>query len=114
VQMPEVRSGCVRGFAQGPGFLRVVTNGRIFEPASTVAQALLFVDALASRPNCVVIGPRQGHWEIFRRLCSDGNLRGKIVADAVHAAVAIESGCEWVTADTDFARFGPSLRWEHL
>ena len=36
------------------------------------------------------------------------------VADAVHAALAIESGCEWVTADTDFARFAPSLRWMHL
>jgi predicted nucleic acid-binding protein len=37
-----------------------------------------------------------------------------MVADAAHAAVAIESGCEWVTADTDFARFSPLLRWKHL
>jgi predicted nucleic acid-binding protein len=36
------------------------------------------------------------------------------VADAVHAAVAIENGCEWVTADTDFSRFVPPLRWMRL
>ena len=26
------------------------------------------------------------------------------------AALAIESGCEWITADRDFSRF-PGLRW---
>jgi hypothetical protein len=41
-------------------------------------------------------------------------LRGKLIADAAHAALAIETGCEWITADTDFARFAPLLRWRHL
>lgn len=96
------------------GFLRVVTNPRIFLPASTMAQAFEFVDALTIMPGCVLIRPAARHWNIFRRLCEAGNLKGKIVADAAHAAVAIESGCEWVTADTDFARFAPLLRWQHL
>ena len=61
-----------------------------------------------------MIRPGPEHWAIFRQLCESGRLKGKIVADAVHAAVAIESGCEWVTADTDFARFAPLLRWKHL
>jgi hypothetical protein len=39
---------------------------------------------------------------------------GKIVADSVQAGLAIESGCEWVTADTDSARFAPLLRWRLL
>ena len=30
--------------------------------------------------------------------------------DAWLAALAIESGCEWVTTDRDYARF-PGLRW---
>jgi predicted nucleic acid-binding protein len=34
------------------------------------------------------------------------------VADAYLAALAIESGSEWVTTDGDFARF-PGLRWTH-
>jgi toxin-antitoxin system PIN domain toxin len=96
------------------GFLRVATNSRIFDPPSTMAQALEFVDALTALPGCVLIRPGVSHWKIFRRLCEAGTLKGKIVADAAHAALAIESGCEWVSADTDFARFAPLLRWRHL
>jgi uncharacterized protein len=96
------------------GFFRIVTNRRIFDPPSTMQQALRFIDALLARPTCSLIRLGPSHWSIFRRLCEEGNLKGKIVADAVHAALAIESGCEWVTADTDFARFAPALRWRHL
>ena len=96
------------------GFLRVVTNPRIFAPPSTAKQAIEFLDALLSRPTCVLIRAGSGHWSIFRRLCEQQKLHGKLVAGAVHAALAIESGCEWVSADTDFARFAPPLRWRHL
>lgn len=96
------------------GFVRVVTNARIFEPASTSEQAFRFLDALLKRPNCCVLRPGAGHWGIFRQLCEEKKLRGKLVADAAHAALAIETGCEWVSADTDFARFAPELRWQHL
>jgi len=96
------------------GFVRVVTNARIFEPPSTIEQAFRFIDALAGVPGCLMIRPGPGHWSIFRKLCEDGRVRGKQVTDAVHAALAIESGCEWVSADTDFGRFVPRLRWQHL
>ena len=36
--------------------------------------------------------------------------KGNLVADAYLAAVAIESGCELVSLDRDFARF-PGLKW---
>src|SRR5947208_11710821 len=87
------------------GFVRVVTNPRIFDPASTTEQAFRFLDALLTRPTCCVLRPGPSHWSIFRHLCQHTNVRGKLVADAVHAAVAVESGCAWVTADTDLARF---------
>ena len=96
------------------GFVRVVTNPRIFDPPSTPQQAFQFLDALLVLPGCSVIRAGANHWTIFRELCETRALKGKIVADAVHAAIAIESGCEWVTADSDFARFAPSLRWQHL
>lgn len=96
------------------GFLRVVTNPRIFDPPSSLFQAFQFIDALLRRPECSLVRPGASHWEIFRQLCEGGKVKGKLVADAAHAAVAIESGCEWVTADTDFARFSPPLRWRHL
>jgi predicted nucleic acid-binding protein len=92
----------------------VVTNPRIFDPPSTIRDGLQFVDGLLARPNCSLIRPGPQHWSIFRGLCEDRNLKSKIVADAAHAALAIESGCEWVTAHTDFARFAPPLRWRHF
>jgi len=96
------------------GFIRVATNPRIFDPPSTMGQVVQFLDALLARPTCSLVRPGPRHWRIFRELCDAANVRGKLVADAVHAALAIESGCEWVTADTDFARFAPPLRWIHL
>ena len=96
------------------GFVRVATNPRIFDPPSTVAQAFRFLDALLARPTCSLIRPGPRHWRIFRELCEHSGMHGKLVADAVHAALAIESGCEWVTADTDFSRFAPPLRWLRL
>ena len=96
------------------GFIRIVTNPRIFDPPSSTNQVFRFVDTLIERPGCCMIRPGPGHWAIFRQLCEAGKLRGKIVTDAAHAALAIESGCEWVSADTDFARFVPALRWRHL
>lgn len=96
------------------GFLRIVTNPRIFDPPSTAEQAFQFMDALIQRPGCCLLRPGPSHWSIFRQLCEASKVRGKLVADAAHAALAIESGCEWITADTDFARFAPPLRWRHL
>ncbi|MBV8845469.1 MAG: PIN domain-containing protein [Bryobacterales bacterium] len=96
------------------GFLRVVTNPKIFLPPSSVERALEFIDALLRSPGCHLIRPGALHWSICRELCVRANIRGSLIADAVDAALAIESGCEWVTADTDFARFSPPLRWRHL
>lgn len=55
-------------------------------------------------------GPR--HWQILLSLCRAANATDKLVADAFHAATALEHGCEWVTADADFGRFA-GLRWSH-
>jgi predicted nucleic acid-binding protein len=45
-------------------------------------------------------------------LCKAVNARGNLITDAYLAAIAIESDCEWVTADRDYALF-PGLRWKH-
>jgi uncharacterized protein len=92
------------------GFVRVVTNPRIFVQPSTLDEALAFVDELRRRPTCHLFRPGPRHWDIFANLCRRAGATGGLVADAYHAAVAIEHGCEWVTNDTDFARF-PGLRW---
>lgn len=94
------------------GFLRIVTHPRIFQQPSPLKSALAFAAALRDRPNCVVVAPGNRHWEIFTRLCRETDAKGNLIADAYLAALAIESGSEWITTDRDYARF-PGLRWRH-
>jgi predicted nucleic acid-binding protein len=37
---------------------------------------------------------------------------GNLIPDVWFAALAIESGCEWITTDRDYESF-PGLRWRH-
>jgi toxin-antitoxin system PIN domain toxin len=93
-------------------FIRIVTHPRVFSPPSSTGQALMFVRELRSQPNCVVVMPGARHWEIFCRLCKEADVKGNLVPDAYLAALAIESGSEWITTDQDYSRF-PSLRFRH-
>ena len=94
------------------GFLRVVTHRKVFKMPTPLDQALGFLDELRAQPGCHLIRPGPRHWAIFVDLCRSARATDKLVADAFHAAVAIEHGCEWITADGDFARFR-GLRWQH-
>lgn len=94
------------------GFVRVVTHPRVFAPPTPIERALDFVEALREQENAVVIAPGPRHWGIFTRLCADTDAKGNLVPDAYLAALAIESGSEWVTTDRHYARFG-ELRWRH-
>jgi toxin-antitoxin system PIN domain toxin len=94
------------------GFLRVVTHPRIFAGPTPLDVALEFVAALRRQPNAVPVEPGLRHWEIFTQLCLGSEVTGNLVPDAYLAALAIESGSEWITTDRDYARF-PGLRWRH-
>jgi len=92
------------------GFLRIVTHPKIFSPPSALSDALEFVANLRQQENCKVVVPGERHWEIFQKLCQTSNARGNLIPDAYHAALAIETGCEWITADRGFGRY-EGLRW---
>lgn len=92
--------------------VRIVTNPRVFRRPSTLDEAFEFVDELVRRPQARIVGPGPDHLSIFEELCRQASATAKLVADAQHAAVAIEHGCTLVTTDADFDRF-PSLRWQH-
>jgi uncharacterized protein len=94
------------------GFLRIVTHPGVFNPPSSTAKALAFVEELRDQPTCTVINPGARHWEIFCRLCKAADIKGNLIPDAFLAALAIESGSEWVTTDRDYHRF-PGLRVRH-
>lgn len=92
------------------GFLRVVTNHRIYNQPSTLEKALEFCDSVLAAPASVGVRPSAHHWSIFRRLCRAVRATSNIVPDAYHAALAIDHGATWVTNDHGFGRF-PGLRW---
>jgi hypothetical protein len=93
-------------------FLRIVTHPAVFKPPSPMPSALEFAEAVREAPNAVRIAPGERHWTIFTGLCRSTGVKGNLVPDAFLAALAIESGCEWVTTDRDFSRF-PGLHWRH-
>ena len=90
--------------------LRIVTHPGIFTPPTPLDGALSFLSGLLVQEQAVVVSPGPRHWDIFSRLCRETDARGNLVTDAYFAALAIESGCEWITNDGDFARF-PGLTW---
>ena len=94
------------------GFIRTVTNPRIFDPSSTLDRSLAFVPSLSQRPPARIVDPGPDHLDIFERLCRQSGATGKLVPDAQHAVVAVEHGCTMVSTDSDFSRF-PGLRWRH-
>jgi len=92
------------------GFLRIVTHPKIFNPPSTLHDALEFAEQIRNRPNCIIVSPQERHWDIFTNLCRQSNAKGNLIPDAYHAALVIETGSEWITTDHDFSQFS-GLRW---
>ena len=92
------------------GTVRILTHPRVFAKPTPLARALEQVATLRAADGVVRVAPTPRHWEVFEQLCRVADARGNLVADAAHAAVAIEHGALWVTLDRDFARF-PGLRW---
>lgn len=93
-------------------FVRIVTNTKLWDEATTLEDALEFIERLRARGNARPLTHGAASWAIFATLCRAARARGKLVADAYHAALALEHGCEFVTADGDFARFA-GLRHRH-
>jgi toxin-antitoxin system PIN domain toxin len=92
------------------GVVRICTHRRVFAHPSALPETLTFCRALLEQPNATVVEPRDRHWTIFEDLCRGAKATGNLIQDAWFAALAIESGCEWITTDGDYARF-PALRW---
>jgi uncharacterized protein len=59
-----------------------------------------------------LLAPGSRHWHIFTALSRRTGARGNLVPDTYLAALAIETGSEWVTTDGDYRRF-EGLRVRH-
>jgi len=93
-------------------FIRIVTNPQVFNEPTPLDEAVTAAQRLRMQPNCMLVSPGTMQWDIFVGLCRATGAKGNLVADAHLAALAIESGAEWITTDRDFSRF-PGLRWRH-
>jgi toxin-antitoxin system PIN domain toxin len=91
--------------------VRLATHPRVYRSPSRLDDALTFARVLLEQPHCTVVTPGARHFSIFEGLCQRAVVSGNLVQDAWFAALAMESGCEWITTDGDFARFR-GLRWQ--
>lgn len=94
------------------GFLRLVTNPRIFERPATAAEAWAQVLAWLDCEPAWIPEPGPRHADRLGELLAVPGVRGNLIPDAHLAALAIEHGLVLCSTDGDFGRF-PGLRWEN-
>lgn len=94
------------------GFIRLVTNPRIFGAPSTLDGALGFVDALLAAPATVQPALSERLGGLLGEVCRTAGATADRVPDAYLAAIALDLDAELVTTDRGFARYS-GLRWRH-
>ncbi|MGA2712893.1 MAG: TA system VapC family ribonuclease toxin [Bryobacteraceae bacterium] len=94
------------------GFVRVVTNPRIFERPATITRAWRQVEAWLSCNNVWIPHASVEHNAVLGGLLRDLGGGPNLIPDAHLAALAIEHGLTLYSSDGDFARF-QGLRWSN-
>jgi toxin-antitoxin system PIN domain toxin len=94
------------------GFLRLVTNPRVFERPESMRAAWDQVLEWLGCDAAWIPSPTERHGEVLGRLLGLSGVRANLVPDAHLAALAIEHGLALASTDGDFARF-PGLRFEN-
>lgn len=110
-------SRCLRELAEGRAawsipwpcvheFLSIVTHPQIYQPPSTLQQALDQVECWFESPTVAMLAETEGYWQELRRLLDRARVAGPKIHDARIAALCRLHGVRalW-TADRDFNRF---------
>jgi toxin-antitoxin system PIN domain toxin len=91
-------------------FIAIVTHPAIYKPASTLSEALGFVDSLLASPQLHLLAESPGYFEKLRDLATTARLKGPRIHDARIAALCLHHGVrELWSADRDFSTF-PQLK----
>jgi uncharacterized protein len=91
-------------------FIGIVTHPSIYKPASTLSEALRFVDALLASPQLHLVSESPGYFEKLREISVAAKLKGPRIHDARIAALCLHHGVnELWSADRDFSAF-PQLK----
>ena len=87
------------------GFVRLVTNRRVFGAPLPVAVALDNVQQWLDRPNVALLTPTDRHWPVLSEMLRASGAGADLTTDAHIAAYAIEHAGTLCTNDGDFNRF---------
>jgi toxin-antitoxin system PIN domain toxin len=91
-------------------FLAVVTHPRIYDPPSSVENAMSAIRAVTDLPNVSVLGESTRHLETLASLTASGRVVGPKIHDARIAAICLDHGVnELWTVDRDYSWF-PQLQ----
>lgn len=94
------------------GFVRPVTNPRIFGRPSAMSAAWRQVESWLVGDTVWIPLPTDRHRKVLAALIPAAEGRANLVPDAHLAALAIEHGLTLCSADGDFARL-EGLAWEN-
>jgi toxin-antitoxin system PIN domain toxin len=87
-------------------FIGIVTHPRIYRPASTLSEALGFLDALFASPQLHLLSESPGYFEKLREVATAARLKGPRIHDARIAALCLHHGVsELRSANRDFSAF---------
>ena len=87
-------------------FIGIATHPGIYKPASTLAEALGFVDALLASPPLLLLAESPGYFDKLRQVATAAQLKGPRIHDARIAALCLHHGVrELWSADRDFSAF---------
>jgi len=92
------------------GFLRMVTNARVFERPHSIAEAWRQIEAWLDAEVAWIPQPTERHAGVLKTMLSAPGVQANLVPDAHLAALAVEHGLTLCSTDGDFGRF-PDLRW---
>jgi toxin-antitoxin system PIN domain toxin len=91
-------------------FIAIATHPGIYKPASSLQQALGFVDSLLACVPLELLSESPGYFEKLKTVARAANLRGPRIHDARIAALCLHHGVtELWSADRDFSLF-PQLK----
>ena len=83
-----------------------MTHPRIYDPPSTIDQAIDQLDVWMESPSLVLLAEEPMYWPVLRDVVRVGRIAGPRVHDARIAALCRVHGVrELWTADRDFGRF---------
>jgi len=91
------------------GFLRVVTNQRIFKSPETLGEAIESLNSVLASPVIRMTEAGPGRWAVFEDLVRGRDFLGGDIHDALLASASIDMHATLVTADQGFGQF-PALR----